>query len=137
MDSTHFLDGEVEVTSDKVRVIQTEGTFAKKSKIFSVTLSSFDSVGAETEASPLYLIFFGLFLIIGLYVFTIVDDNLGYFIIFLSIICLIAYFVIRESTVFFNTKGGNQFKITVKGVGIENVTAMCDEIEAQIKIFKK
>lgn len=136
MDSTHFLDGQVEVTSDKVRVIQTEGSFVKKSKIFSVTLSSFDSVGAETEASPLYLIFFGLFLMIGLYAFTIVD-NLGYFIIFLSIICLIAYFVIRESTVFFNTKGGNQFKITVKGVGIENVTAMCDEIEAQIRVFQK
>ncbi|HIL32737.1 MAG TPA: hypothetical protein EYG25_00360, partial [Candidatus Poseidoniales archaeon] len=76
MDSTHFLDGQVEVTSDKVRVIQTEGSFVKKSKIFSVTLSSFDSVGAETEASPLYLIFFGLFLMIGLYAFTIVD-NLG------------------------------------------------------------
>jgi len=50
---------------------------------------------------------------------------------------LISYFVSKESTVFFNTKGGNEFRIKVKRVGIDEVTTMCDEIEAQIKKFQK
>ena len=137
MSSTYFLNGDVEVTSDKVRIVQTEGSYVKKAKIFSVTLASFDSVGAETNSSPLYLLFFGLFLILGLVFWFLSEPIMGGFFLFASIISLISYFVSKESTVFFNTKGGNEFRIKVKRVGIDEVTTMCDEIEAQIKKFQK
>ena len=112
------------LTSKRVRY---RSTLWGRSDLVSITLDSVASCGLTTRSYPIALIIAAALLVIAF----IERNDAATYLVLLSVILVVAYFLTRRAVLSISSNGGQAILVPTKGMSPDSITKFIDALEKQ------
>ena len=128
-----LVDEQIVLSSDNDALILTtkrvryQSTVWGSSELVSITLGSVASCGFETKSYPITLILAAILLVVAF----VQRGSIAEYLVLLSVVFIIAYFLTRRAVLSISSNGGQSIVVPTKGMNQDSITKFIDALEKQ------